>query len=489
MIAPLEQSPLIEAARRMPAIAPRAGAGAVAAALRAPAGVFCAALGFCCFMPYPALRMGNASALQAGNVLVLVLAAVALFVPWKGRPFWVCPLLAAPLCISALKVALTGQAGLDLSLKALVVWTLSILAVLATQLVAPRYAVQLLTGIACAVLIHAAVGLWQAYAFSNSEFPLAALYVNPSFLSVQDNATIIARYVRRPFGLFPEPSAMSSSLAPWVLFLLATSCGAVKLWARTAAWQRGLFAAAGLGGLGLIIVSRSGHAAVTVVAVVALAAAWFVRAPATPRTVAGLMIGLGVFLPVVLYFATVSVGDRLGGKSSFGNSSWGERASSLTLGFELVAEADVPAKVFGYGVGQVSPALQSTAGLDAVFSVLLTYLFETGLVGTLAVIGVGCFGLRVWSRSRWDVALAAIAFVWVVGVTLTTSYAQLLPLWITLGWLTVWPQLCRPAAAARARRPLAGSQSVSRHNELCPRDRLGAGDFSLDELAARKEDE
>ena len=453
MIAQLVHPPPTEPARPMRPVV-------LEEALRARMGWCCAALGFLCFMPYPALPVGSYSAIQAGNVAASVLAVPVLLMSWKRRPFWVYPLLLAPLCVSTLKAGLAQQSGLDLCLKALVVWGVSLVALPPTQLLAPRYALHLLTGVAAAMLLHAAVGLWQLYSFSHGEFPLPGIYVNPSFLSVQNDATIIARYVRRPFGLFPEPSAMSASLAPWVVFLFALGTGAVRLWEEPSRRRRTFFCAAALAGLGLIIVSRSGHAAVTSLAVVAFVVAWFARARATGRTYAAVVTVFGVFLPVVLYLAAVSLADRLGGKSELGNSSWGERADSLRLGFQLFADSDAASKLFGLGAGLMSPALQSTAGLDAVYSVLLTYVYETGVVGAAAVVWVGHYLLRVWAASRYDTTFAAVFLVWLAGVTVITSYEQLLPLWVTLGWLTVWPAVCRPAAApyyARASRH-AGAQ-------------------------------
>lgn len=436
MIAPLEQ-PLPTNAARL-AIARPGLEG-----LRAPVGLYCGALGFFCFLPYPALAVGNASAVQIGNLLVMLVTVPAVLVSWKRRPYWVFPMLLAPLCVSALKAAVAGHDELDVCLKTLSVWGLSCMTVLATQLCAPRYAVQMLIGVAAAALLHAAVGLWQLHGFSQGELPLVGLYVNPSFLSVQDNATIIARYIQRPFGLFPEPSAMSASLAPWVLILLALSFGLVRLRTPIGARHRMAFGAAALGGLGLIIVSRSGHAAPTCVAVVALVAAWFVRAKATSRTFLAVVVVFGLFLPAVLYLAAVSVGDRLGGKTAFGNSSWGERADSLRIGFDLVTGSGLATNLFGTGVGLMSPALQKSAGLDAVFSVLLTYVFETGLLGALVAAFIGFALLRVWIASRFDLTFMMVAGVWLVGITLITSYEQLLPLWMTLGWLTVWPELFR----------------------------------------------
>ena len=256
----------------------------------------------------------------------------------------------------------------------------SCLTVLAVQLWAAGYSLELLTGVAAATLLHAAVGAWQWFAFRDGHLPLVELYANPSFLSVQENADTIARYIRRPFGLFPEPSAMSSSLAPWVLFWAAEAGGLLRLRREPARWQRRLFAAAAAGGLGLIILSQSGHAAVTLAAMAVFAAAWFVRRRATAGAYVAVVFAFAVVLPVVLWFAFDSLSNRVGGASDLGNSSWEDRSTSLVLGLQLWLQ-DVPTLVLGTGVGMTSPALQRSAHLEAVWSVLLTYVYETGFVG------------------------------------------------------------------------------------------------------------
>jgi hypothetical protein len=412
-------------------------------ALRAPVAAFCGFLAFAVFLPYPALPVGNTSALQLGNALVLLLAIPALLVSWKRRPFWVFPVLLAPMCLSTMKAAVVGADPLDVCLKATIVWGVSMMTILAAQLCAPRHALPMLLGVAAASLLHAALGLFQLYRFrQGGDFPLPQLYVNPSFLSVQDNATIIARYVQRPFGLFPEPSAMAASLAPWVLILLALAFGLLRLRGTSPATiHRLLFGAAGLAGLGLIIVSRSGHAAPTCLAVVALVIAWFARARATAGTFLAVVVVFGIFLPVVVALAAVSVGDRLGGKTAFGNSSWGERADSLAAGFDLIARSDLTSNLLGMGIGQMSPRLKESTGLDAVFSVVLTYVFETGVVGALAAAAVAYLLLRCWIATRYNLTFALVFGVWLVGVTVITSYEPLLPIWFTLGWMTVWPEV------------------------------------------------
>src|SRR5947207_9564169 len=65
------------------------------------------AFGFCCFMPYFAIPVGNRSAIQIGNLLTLLLVLPVLAVSWRKRPFWIFPALIAALCTSTLKVAMT----------------------------------------------------------------------------------------------------------------------------------------------------------------------------------------------------------------------------------------------------------------------------------------------------------------------------------------------------------------------------------------------
>src|SRR5215210_4249200 len=66
------------------------------------------ALGFVGFMPYPAINVGNTSAIQFGNILtILMLAPFAAALRWQ-RPLNMFPMLMIPLCASALLVAGAG---------------------------------------------------------------------------------------------------------------------------------------------------------------------------------------------------------------------------------------------------------------------------------------------------------------------------------------------------------------------------------------------
>src|SRR4051812_30527056 len=124
-------------------------------------GLLVGAFAFFCFLPYASITVGNRSALQAGNLLTLLLALPALFIPWTRRGLWVYPALLVPLCASVVKVALSGEGDLALSYKEGIFWALSCLTVLATQLWAADYSLELLTGVALATLLHAGIGAWQ----------------------------------------------------------------------------------------------------------------------------------------------------------------------------------------------------------------------------------------------------------------------------------------------------------------------------------------
>lgn len=409
---------------------------------------------FCCMLPYPAFAVGNATALQIGNVCVAAACLPLLWRSWQGQRFHVYLVLLAPLVVSSLAAAMWGSSQASLTLKSTVVWALSLLALPFAQLYGPRFALQMLMGIAVATLLHAVVGIWQIWAFSQDYFPLAGLYINPSFLSVQENAETIARWTKRPFGIFPEPSAMSASLSPWLLIWIALLSGTLKLRQRLTSFHRAVFIAASAGALVLMIASRSGHTAVTVLAALALGALWLARARATPRTFGLVMVAFGVVLPVVLWFAAQSVSDRLGG-NRLGNSSWEERASSIVAAGGIFAGGDLRTLLLGFGPGLTSYEVTESRGLEALWSILLSYAFDTGFVGMAALCWLAVLLLKNWLRVRLEPVFALTLMVWVVGITLTTSYEQLLPLWLALGLLTIWPEVFLPAVAAAERPAVA----------------------------------
>jgi hypothetical protein len=410
-------------------------------------------LGFFAFLPFPAIPAGNNTAVQMGTLVTLVMVLPVFMLSWKRRPFYLFPLLLVPLVTSAVKMALMQEPGLDLGIKAAVTTSLPWLTLLPALYYAPRYSLQIMTGVAAATLLHVAVGCWQEYVFINGgEFPLLWLYVNPSYYSVADQARSFVLYEQRPFGLFPEPSAMSSSLAPWVLIWIAEMCGLLRFVSRPSRRQRMLFSVAAVGGLALIISSRSGHAMATLAAVLVFGCAWGLRARASLRSILAMVTVFGVILPVAVLLTVLALGDRIADAGGM-NQSWQDRSDSLIYGFKIWIEGGWRNLLFGIGLGTSATELANRYGLEAVWSVLLTYLYETGVIGGMVITWIGVYLARVWRASNFSVVFATVVLVWLVGITVTTSYSQLLPIWLTLGFLVVWPKAFSPVGTKRSIAP------------------------------------
>jgi Na+/melibiose symporter-like transporter len=243
---------------------------------------------------------------------------------------------------------------------------------------------------------------------------------------------------------------MSSCLAPWVLLWLANLFGVLRFKQEPKGWQRTLFACAALGSLLLIVLSRSGHSMFVLAGAVLLFLAWLKNSSATARTYFVLLLVAGVVLPALTWLTVNAMQERVV-DASMGNDSWDDRAASMLLGFRLLVADGGVSLLLGLGSGQTADLLWNLTGLDAVWSVLLTYIYETGLVGAMVVSWIGWHLFAIWRASRAKLVFAIIVGVWLVGITITTSYQQLLPLWIALGWLTVWPEVCEvPGGSVRS---------------------------------------
>lgn len=84
----------------------------------------------------------------------------------------------------------------------------------------------------------------------------------------------------------------------------------------------------------------------------------------------------------------------------------------------------------------------------AIWSLVVCYYMETGLLGALAMFAVFLMAVTAIGRSSADAVGLAGLFAWIVGVTATTSYMHLSAVWLFLGallsWDTIFPK--RPPA-------------------------------------------
>ena len=161
-----------------------------------------------CFIPNPALPLGDSTGLQGGQIMALLSLPFVLISGLPKRHTLILLLLLLPMLVSGLLVVLTGRALSNEVVLKLTVATVLVFLVLvpAGKVANKRYALPLLSGLAWGVMLNVAVGLYQVYSFARDEFPLPGLYQNPSFGSfITKDPESYALYVKRPFGIFPEP--------------------------------------------------------------------------------------------------------------------------------------------------------------------------------------------------------------------------------------------------------------------------------------------
>ena len=197
---------------------------------------------------------------------------------------------------------------------------------------------------------------------------------------------------------------------------------------------------------------------------------WLIRARATASTALALLAAFCVVLPAMLYLGVVSLSDRIdldfGGRGvarvAEVDESWQTRSDSLRVGLNLVLDGGPATWVFGLGPGLTTPGVHKVAGYEAVWSVLLPYVYQTGFVGLAVVFLVAVYLFQIWRADGYSVAYPLVLGVWFVGITITTSYGQLLPLTVALGWITVWPSLCHSSKRKSATAPGSSPAKVVR---------------------------
>jgi hypothetical protein len=415
-----------------------------------------------CFFPYPALAIGGNTGLQLSQFLSLA-SAPLLCGRAVCRPLCALILLLTPIFVSGFVNILFGlvpSVGILPKASAALVLALGVIWPSGWIVRRSRFRAVLAAAVV-GIAVHAAIGLLQVYAFSHDEFPLLWLYRNPSFKSMGSWSELYARYIKRPCGLFPEPSAMGASLGPW-LVLLSGLLLDPRL-GRGLGWRAGSMATCVLAaGFTLLALSRSGSAFTTMgaVFVVWAGSTLFGHGRGEARS------GFGRYLVSALVFTgvvTVLVYAAYRLSQGFGervDSSWGVRA--LTIWGGLTANVDPIGLLFGVGPGQSTDVLRRNlawvplAGDQeelAVFSLVVAYYMDTGLLGLMSMIALLAMMLFAVARSSAIVLGLCALGTWLVGTVVTTSYIALSPIWLFLAVLLTWDQVfptpARPAFEQR----------------------------------------
>jgi hypothetical protein len=250
---------------------------------------------------------------------------------------------------------------------------------------------------------------------------------------------------KRPFGLFPEPSAMAASLGPWLVLLaglllepgLGGGLGFHKKWRVRAAV---------VGGSLLIFASRSGYTGIYFICMFILLLNAIRKSGLmydVPKMIAIILLFTAFFLAgaYAIYHFTADLDNKV-------DSSWGFRSASIRMA--LTSNTDAVNLIIGFGPGQSSlflerhwtgPTLMDEFGCMAVMSLAARYYMEMGVLGALALAAVLIMVLRAVLRSA-ALSLGLMALLaWLVAVALTTSYMSLSAIWLFLGAMLSWNRL------------------------------------------------
>lgn len=389
-------------------------------------------------LPYPGLAVGNNTGLEMYDALSLAVVPLVLIMGVPKRHLAAFMLFLVPAAISAVVAAGAGRIeSVTTGAAVLVGLVLGFIPLICIGVFARKsYFTAILHGVCLATVIHTAAGAYQVYAFANGFFPFLGILRNPGYMPLDAVAENWTLYIRRPFGLFPEPSAMAASLVPWLIImvglLLYPDISPVVLGKGTRLWV--LIAAAG--GIWLVIWSRSGFVVPMILMLVALSIPRAVKAVSevfVVRRMALVLVAIAAIWLMVI-FAQNQFGNRL--ETSTAADPWADRRSSLEIGVRL-PNNDLESLFLGVGPGQSTIILQDTKGLDTVWSVTIRNYADTGLFGLFCMLAIGGIVMFAILRSpvRYAGALAAVA--WLFGITFVTSYG-LNSIWFFLAFLLNW---------------------------------------------------
>lgn len=403
-------------------------------------------LGLTCLLPYPAIPIGNSTGLQAGSILAIFFI-VTLHSRLLKRNVRAWLVLCIPLIASTFFGSFFGvhTPSLTNGLAVSIAWSLFTLPLAVTGSFVFRNVSALLVGVSFGVLLHVSIGVYQVFSFQHEVFPLIWLYQNPSFSAFdQDFAQTVALYIQRPFGLFPEPSAMATSIGPWLLLFFAYSLNLLPFRStlKSEKWTMLCVTSAFIGGVWLLFTSRSGAALIISPALLVFFAMFLLKNSRSAISAYFGIIGLCVFSALIAGTAYVALEDRVVANFAT-DSSWSLRFQSIIGGFNLVTERNWYSWITGVGAGQSSLLMQSNLGLDAVWSVVFSYFIENGILGFLCWSVLVLFvTTAIWKSPARTVGLILLGF-WLLSFTLVTSYFSLLSAWSFLGLLLNWDHLCK----------------------------------------------
>lgn len=394
-------------------------------------------LGLLIFFPYPALPIGTSTGLQFGHVIVLAAIALSLRSLLVKRDL----LRAYLIMVLPIFVTIIPHIENPANLNAFSMHCVGLLAMLAVGVLDSRRFKYFMTAVCIAIIMHGIVGIWQQIAYLSESLPMTWIYANPSFsdLTTSENWEVYAKYTKRSFGIFPEPSAAFAALSPWLLligfsFLVGRDKG-VGLSTRR---LRTLMGVAFFLGMTLVYYSRSGGTPYLLLALLMPVLVYLRRASSSvsaSRLIGALVLvaagGLFGYLLIDSFVSRAAASLEVG-------ASWDDRGASILFAINQIFGGSAKEFFFGYGIGEIPGLVKASTGTASVHSLIFSYVMAAGVFGLPALIYVIYACIRSIRASGWVLAGYAFLFLWLVCVTLVTGYNQLLAIWVALGVMLRW---------------------------------------------------
>jgi hypothetical protein len=388
---------------------------------------------FLCFFPYPALSIGQTTGLQLGLLFLLLLSPPLMVRRISSKYFYIFMLLTLPVLLSLSIHLISGSYVSDaIMIKSSVSYALVAIFIFLSGFIMKGALMEtIINAVSYAIMVHFLVGLLQMLSFiKGSEFPFLFLYhTNPSFTSLPtaNDVYVYVNYVKRPFGIFPEPSAMSASIGPWILMMLYI-CFSVKpeLGRKT----KVIMSFATFGGLILVFLSKSGYIYGLIFSLLLLLMLFIIRNQNFKSSIKliSIVFILSAFVISALFIFRLPYFSRL---DFIQNSSWQSRLRSLQAGFKFIL-TDPMSLLFGVGPGQSFLIFKREFTIS---SVLVNYVTENGIIGLISFLGILIILIVSSAERSFKIVLI---FSWLFGIVFTTSYPLLLPLWLFPSILLSW---------------------------------------------------
>jgi hypothetical protein len=275
------------------------------------------------------------------------------------------------------------------------------------------------------VSFSAGYALIQKVFLEAGVIPFLGYYQLPGYASVAFNAEVILRYIRRPFGFFPEPSFMAGSMA------LAVAAMVVLVYRCLGRLRKSDLVTIGLA-VTAIFLSDSGSGLASI-GLVLLMAIW-------PAFKGGKRLVLAIGIVCISAFLASNV---LESRGLLQNYSWSDRLASIIGAMRFLVTSDNIA-LLGAGKG-AGPSLfqRGSIPLDGlqyftpipdVFSVLGRLVLECGLVfGLGLIIILSVLLIRAGALDGGLFIGIVFASTWLLIAGLTISYETAAWIWATPG--------------------------------------------------------